>query len=82
MKRFLAIILAGLMLISLVACGGKEDEPLLKMGKLEATAVDGCEYREHIDTVHPEDRKVEHIYYNNLSAALMDLNSDSFINSD
>ena len=78
MKRFLAIILAGLMLLSLAACGGKE-EALPKIGKLEATVVGVSEYREHIDTVHSDDPKVEHIYYSNLSAAQMDLNSGKII---
>ena len=78
MKRVFAIILAGLMLLSLAACGGKE-EALPKIGKLEATVVGVSEYREHIDTVHSDDPKVEHIYYSNLSAAQMDLNSGKII---
>ena len=75
MKRFLAIILAGLMLLSLAACGEKKDESLTKMGRLEATAVDGCKYREHIDTVHSDRPKAGVVYYNNLTNMLMDLDS-------
>ena len=40
MKKFLAIILAGLMLIALVACGAKEDENVIKVGALEAEGMD------------------------------------------
>lgn len=78
-KKVLAVLMAGLMLLSLAACGEKKDESLPKMGRLEATAVDGCEYREHIDTVHADDPKMEHAYYNNLSAMLMDLNSNKIM---
>ena len=79
MKRILAVLLAGLMLLSLAACGEKKDESLPKVGKLEATVVGVSEYREHIDTVHSDDPKVEHIHYSNLSAAQMDLNSGKII---
>ena len=79
MKKLIAIVLAGLMLLSLAACGEKKDESLPKVGKLEATVVGVSEYREHIDTVHSDDPKVEHIYYSNLSAAQMDLNSGKII---
>ena len=77
-KKILALVLAIGMVFALAACGGK-DESLPKVGRLEATAVDGCEYREHIDTAHSDDPKVEHVYYNNLSAMLMDLNSNKII---
>ena len=63
------------MLLSLAACGEKKDEPLTKMGRLEATAVDGCKYREHIDTVHSDHPKAGVAYYNNLTNMLMDLDS-------
>ena len=74
MKRILAIILAGLMLISLVACGGKDDQTV-KMGILEIQSEGGD--KTHEATVHGNraGENLEYVYYNNLSAALMDLNS-------
>ena len=71
MKRFLAIVLAGLMLISLVACGGKDD--VVKSGLLEISG----SHNDHEGTVHADRHKDmgdnEYVYYSNLSAALMDL---------
>ena len=84
MKRFLAIILAGLMLLSLAACGGKKDENVLKTGVLEASGVGDFRTKEHDEHVKNENLndslKLEHIYYNNLSAALMDLESGKIDN--
>ena len=35
-KKLLAVLLAGLMLLSLAACGGKEDEASWKFGMLSS----------------------------------------------
>ena len=76
MKRFLAIILAGLMLLSLAACGGKDDDKV-KIGVLQTGQMDGLisgeAHREHIQKDFPGKR--EYVPYSNLSAALMDLES-------
>ena len=81
MKRFLAIILAGLMLLSLAACGGK-DVKELKIGVLEADEIGMGkmateEHRAHmkVDRNTPDDVTVKFVHYNNLSSALMDLES-------
>ena len=76
MKKFLAIILAGLMLLSLAACGGKDDDKV-KIGVLQTGQMEGFQANE----AHREHRqseitiKREYIPYSNLSAALMDLES-------
>ena len=70
MKRFLAIILAGLMLISLVACGGKKDD-VVKFGVIEMPGMTDsmpAEHKQHM-------LNGEFVNYNNLSTALMDLES-------
>ena len=76
MKRFLAIILAGLMLLSLAACGEKDDDKV-KIGVLQTGQMDGLisseAHREHIQKDFPGKR--EYVPYSNLSAALMDLES-------
>ena len=46
MKRFLAIILAGLMLLSLAACGGKDN--VVKIGALEGSGMDSMRTEEHV----------------------------------
>ena len=75
MKRFLAIILAGLMLLSLAACGGKDDT--VKIGVLEVSgAMDSMQAEEHwahLDRSYSTN--FETIYCSNLSSALMDLES-------
>jgi ABC-type amino acid transport substrate-binding protein len=73
MKRFLAIILAGLMLLSLAACGEKDDK--VKIGVLE-----GPGYNTNVSQAHKAHRQfsgttTERINYNNLSSALLDLES-------
>ena len=74
MKRFLAIILAGLMLLSLVACGGKDN--VVKIGVLEGSGMDSMRSEEHWTHLDiPNSTNTETIYYSNLSAALMDLES-------
>ena len=82
MKRILAVLLAGLMLLSLSACGGKEDESGLKFGVLEADEIGmGSmvteEHLAHMRETHNSSDKVDtqFIHYNNLSTALMDLES-------
>jgi polar amino acid transport system substrate-binding protein len=79
MKRFLAIILAGLMLLSLVACGAK-DENVLKRGALEMEGEDVFSSEEHLAHMKAEggrssNSQENRICYNNLSSALMDLES-------
>ena len=79
MKRFLAIILAGLMLLSLVACGGK-DENVFKIAMIEGSVLEAIstpEHDEHMKKDYGEsaDVTVERINYDNLSSALMDLES-------
>ena len=85
MKRFLAIILAGLMLIALVACGAKEDENVIKVGALEAEGMG--EIRTDAHNAHRIDERnvsndtiFETVVYNNLSSALMDLESGKIAN--
>ena len=79
MKRFLAIILAGLMLLSLAACGGKDDN-VVKGGFLEEGGVDRLVTSEHQAHANEgmglsNNKTVDRIKYNNLSSALMDLES-------
>ena len=82
MKRILAIILAGLMLLSLVACGASEEENVIKVGVLEADEIGMGkmateEHRAHLKVERntPSDATVKFVHYNNLSTALMDLES-------
>ena len=79
MKRFLAIILAGLMLLSLVACGAK-DENVFKIAIIEGSGLEAISTAEHDahmknDKGQSADVTVERINYDNLSSALMDLES-------
>ena len=74
-KKLLAVLLAGLMLLSLAACGGK-DENVIKMGVLEATGMEGLHTGTHDEHMRMgADDTTECINYNNLSTALMDLES-------
>ena len=85
MKRFLAIILAGLMLLSLVACGEKKtDENVVKIGVLEGSGMDSLRTEEHAAHEKEEHKdssnvKIEFVNYNNLSAALMDLEAGKIV---
>ena len=72
MKRFLAIILAGLMLLSLAACGGKGD--VAKHGVLEGRGMDSLGTDAHGKHMNFS-ATIEVINYSNLSSALMDLES-------
>ncbi len=74
MKRFLAIILAGLMLLSLAACGEKKN--VGKMGVLEVGGMEGLHTGTHDEHMRiGTDDTTECITYNNLATALMDLES-------
>ena len=79
MKRIIAILLAGLMLLSLTACGRKE-ENVIKVGSLELEGMNDIRTDAH-NAHRREERNVadgtvfENIIYDNLSAALMDLES-------
>ena len=82
MKRFLAIILAGLMLLSLAACGEKKDD-VEKIGVLEVGMQDGLKsdaHFEHVKLDGQNDIAFEYVNYNNLSSALMDLESGKIDN--
>ena len=76
MKRMIAVLLAGLMLLSLAACGEKDDDKV-KIGVLQTGQMEGFQANE----AHREHRqseitvKREYIPYSNLSSALMDLES-------
>ena len=74
MKRFLTVLLAGLMLLSLAACGEKKDD-VKNTGVFEIGGMEGL--REHDKEKHPpySVSKSERFYYDNLSSALMDLES-------
>jgi ABC-type amino acid transport substrate-binding protein len=74
MKRILAILMAGLMLLSLTACDEKKDENVVKMGLLEAEGMEGLHTGAHDEHMRTSaDVTTECISYNNLSSALMDL---------
>jgi len=78
MKRFLAIILAGLMLLPSVACGAKKDDNVDRRGVLSAEGmVSGSFSSKHDEhkTNEKENTARENISYSNLSTALMDLES-------
>ena len=78
MKRILAVLMAGLMLLSLAACGGK-NENVLKFCMLEVGMQDGLKSDAHVEHVMKLDEQndiaIEYVNYNNLSSALMDLES-------
>lgn len=84
-KKLLAVLLAGLMLLSLAACGGKDDN-VEKIGLLEAGGIESNRSKEHDAHMKQEQYadenlgKVEQILYSNLSAALMDLESGKIDN--
>lgn len=83
MKRFLAIILAGLMLLSLAACGAK-DENVVKKGMLEVGDFEGIRTPAHLEHMNskmgrPDGAGSDYVKYSNLSAALMDLESGKIV---
>ena len=80
-KKLLAVLLAGLMLLSLAACGGKDDN-VEKRGVLSAEGmVSGSFSSKHDEhkTNETENTARENISYSNLSTALMDLESGKII---
>ena len=77
MKRFLAIILAGLMLLSLTACGGKESTD--KSGVLGMDMLNNAVKHTDDCTIASNNGKRNREHYNNLSAALMDLESGKIV---
>ena len=82
MKRILAVLLAGLMLLSLTACGGKDN--VVKRGALEMEG-EGLFVSEEHEAHRKEEDGVsseatyERVNYSNLSAALMDLENGKII---
>ena len=77
MKRVFAIILAGLMLLSLAACGGKDD--VEKHGLLEGSGIGSIRSDAHREHMNIPTTTTEMVNYDNLSAALMDLESGKII---
>ena len=77
MKRVFAIILAGLMLLSLAACGGKDDK--MVRGVLGddgfSAAVSKHDKEKHDKEKHEPYKATEQKYYSNISPAIMDLKS-------
>ena len=84
-KKLLAVLLAGLMLLSLAACGEKKDENVIKVGSLELEGMNDIRTDAH-NAHRKEERNVadatvfENVTYDNLSAALMDLESGKIVN--
>ena len=77
MKRILAVLLAGLMLLSLTACGGKDE--VMKRGVLEGSGMDSIHSEEHSAHINVPNTTIEMVNYSNLSSALMDLESGKII---
>ena len=78
MKKIVAIILAGLMLLSLAACGEKDD--VVKIGFIDAGDMLSLNTEEHLahtqkDNANPTNSNDKFVNYNNLTSALMDLES-------
>lgn len=72
-KRAFALLLAALVLLSLAACNGRNENVLLS-GTLELENTGG--YIDHINDVHltsADQKKVERKNYSNISSALLDL---------
>ena len=76
-KKLLAVLLAGLMLLSLAACGGKDDK--MVRGVLGddgfSAAVSKHDKEKHDKEKHEPYKATEQKYYSNISAAIMDLKS-------
>ena len=77
-KKLLAVLLAGLMLLSLVACGGKESTD--KSGVLQMEMLQSAV--KHTDDCSINAGSKSREIYSNLSAALMDLESGKIIGKD
>ena len=82
MKRMIAVLLTAMLLLSLAACGGKDDT--VKLGALEMEG-EGLFVSEEHEAHRKEedgvssDARYERVNYSNLSAALMDLESGKII---
>ena len=78
-KKIFASLLAAAMLLSLVACGGKKDDNVVKMGVLEASGMEGLHSGAHDEHMKKDnvnaDKPKELVNYGSLSSALMDLES-------
>ena len=74
-KKLLAVLLAGLMLLSLVACGGKESTD--KSGVLQMEMLQSAV--KHTDDCSINAGSKSREIYSNLSAALMDLESGKIV---
>ena len=74
-KKLLAVLLAGLMLLSLAACGGKKDDVDYKFGMV-SSMYNTRGFYNHINEAHG-DSKLNSVLtqFDNLNAALMALNS-------
>lgn len=77
MKRMIAVLLAAMLLLSLAACGGKDD--VAKHGVLEGSGMDSMRSDAHGKHMNFSATTNEIINYSNLSAALMDLKSGKII---
>lgn len=81
MKKLIAMLLAVLMILPLAACGGeKKEEKVYKVAMIEGSGLEVIstpEHDEHMkkDKGQSADLKIERICYDNLSSALMDLES-------
>ena len=75
MKRILAVLLAGLMILSLAACGEKKDDVDYKFGMV-SSMYNMRGFYNHINETHG-DSKLNSVFtqFDNLNAALMALNS-------
>ena len=76
-KKLLAVLLAGLMLLSLAACGGKDD--VAKHGLLEGSGIGSIRSDAHREHMNIPTTTTEMVNYDNLSAALMDLESGKIV---
>jgi len=82
-KKILALVLAIGMVFALAACGGK-DENVIKIGTIEGSGMDSLRTEEH-DAHEIEEHKdssdvtIEFVNYNNLSAALLDLEGGKIV---
>ena len=76
-QKILAILLAVAMILSLAACGGQNDESVVRVGVLEMEGV-GATGQKHDAENHPgrQQDEIENVYYNNLSSALLDLQNE------
>ena len=77
-KKLLAVLLAGLMLLSLAACGGKESTD--KSGVLEMEMLQSAvKHTDDCSIIAGSNGKKSREIYSNLSAALMDLESGKIV---